>query len=222
MRYVHAKPIAFHLRTWLLAGLIVLIVGAAGCSQPAASQQVETPAAEEGFTLQAPYRSDVEVPFQPQEGLAFLSPLFEDTITEDGTISETDLEEIQLSVTVPPLPLDGQTLTDTQVLTDSYLEQMSFVLVGSAESAEIVLDLPETLSVDTFHNETVIHGFLVGTMTYENGSTAEVLLLPTIIPERQRGQFNLTINPHGNNALGVSLPFGTLEMTPELREIVRN
>jgi hypothetical protein len=85
-----------------------------------------------------------------------------------------------------------------------------------------VLDLPETLFVDTFHNETVIHGFLVGTMTYENGSTAEVLLLPTIIPERQRGQFNLTINPHGNNALGVSLPFGTLEMTPELREIVRN
>lgn len=211
------------LRVWLLLGIIVSMSSIVACSPPAIAPPAETPQAEEGFTLNAPYRPDVEVPFQfDEEGRLFLAPLLEEAQTADGEISKADLEEIHLNVTVPPLPFDIQTFTETQVLTATYVEQMSFVLVGPAESAEIVLEIHERLDVDAFHSETVIHGGLDGEMKYEDGSTAEVLFAIAIIPERQRGRFNLTIHPRDNDIPQVSLPFGGLEFTPELTDLVRN
>jgi len=219
----HQNPTSCSLRVWLLLGIMIGVSSIAACSPPAIAPPAETSQAEEGFTLNAPYRPDVEVPFQfDEQGRLSLAPLLEEAQTADGEISKADLEEIHLSVTVPPLPFDIQTFTETQVLTGTYVNQMSFTLVGPAASAEIALELPEYLSVDAFHSETVIHGGLDGEMTYENGSTAEVLFEIAIIPERQRGRFNLTIDPRDNDIPQVSLPFGALAFTPELTDLVRN
>jgi hypothetical protein len=58
-------------------------------------------------------------------------------------------------------------------------------------------------------------------IAFEDGSTADILMTLAIIPERERGRFNLNISSH-NNTPRVILPFGELEFTPELSELVRN
>jgi hypothetical protein len=221
MRRDSSKLIVLHLRVWLLIGILVGVSSLAACGQTATIGPAETAPDAEVLVIDAPYRPDVDIPPQVTDpaGRVSLAPLLEEAPTADGAISKDDLEEIYLRVTVPPLPFNIQTITDTQGLSDSYIDQMSFVLVGPASSAGIAFDFPETLSVDAFHDETVIHGLLEGVIAFEDGSTADILMTLAIIPERERGRFNLNISSH-NNTPRVILPFGELEFTPELSELV--
>lgn len=218
------RPRSLALRVWLLIALVVLASSMMACSQTANSQQTETAQQHEGrLVLNAPYRPDVDVPPQITNpaGRIFLAPLLGGAFTSDGDVSTADLQEIHVQVTVPPVPFDVQTLTRREVLDDAYLEQMSFVLVGPAGSAEMQLDFPESLYVEPFEGETVIHGLLDGFIFYEGQPAADMLMILAIIPERQRGRFNININPRDDNMPVVVLPFGALEFTPELTELVR-
>ncbi len=222
MRYQYLNPVRRYLRVLLLLGLLVVGSSIAACSGAVDSQDTQSVATDEVLVIAAPYQPNVAVPPQitDPEGRILLSPLLGEPLTSDGEISTADLEEIQLLVTVPPLPFDIQNFTETQVLTETYVNQMSFVLTGPASSTEINLEFPKVLSVDEFNSETVIHGGLDGTITYEDSPTANVLVTLAIIPERQSGRFNLTITP-SDNTPQIALPFGELEFTPELTELVR-
>jgi hypothetical protein len=217
MRYVHAKPIAFHLRTWLLSGLIVLIVGAAGCSQPAVSQQVETPAAEDGIAITMPYQADAFPRERIEEGHRAVAPFLGDALVGDGFISKENMQQLQLHMVLP------SHTPDTERLDNSYIDQMSLTLVGPAASGTVAIEQEFGVSTDLergeLQGETVIHGVIYGTLLYPDDSRAEITVSGAAIVERQQGRFNIIIDDH-NDIEGVAFQVGDLEWTEELDEVV--